>query len=130
MFSKQTAVSFNQQAWDRMAESGDRFYRAVTAAEIAAARQGKLRIRLTPTKPLPSGWLSNIAGRQILCLAGGGARQGPLLAAAGGIVTVFDLSQKQLQRDREIADREAKGGGIKRSGRECEARSRTLGQSG
>ena len=106
MFSKQTAVSFNRQAWDRMAEAGDRLYLAVTPKEIAAARQGKLKIRLTPTKTLPESWLSDIAGRQILCLAGGGARQGPLLAAAGASVTVFDLSQQQLQRDRDIANRE------------------------
>ena len=106
MSDRDSAISFNRQAWDLMAEAGDRFYRAVTTAEIADARQGMVRIRLTPTQPLPDHWLGSVKGREILCLAGGGARQGPLLAAAGGIVTVFDLSEKQLQRDRQIAERE------------------------
>lgn len=100
-------VRYNQSAWDRMAEAGDRFYRAVTTSEVDAARRGDFKIRLTPTKGIPKSWLGDIDGKDILCLAGGGARQAPLLAAAGGNVTVFDLSEKQLARDREVASREA-----------------------
>lgn len=47
-----------------------------------------------------------LAGRHVLCLAGGGGLQAPLLAAAGARVTVFDLSDRQLARDRAIAERE------------------------
>ena len=100
------AVQYNRQAWDRLALEGDRFYRAVTSNEIEEARRGKYTIRLTPTRPVPGCWLADIQDRKILCLAGGGARQGPLLAAAGAKVTVFDLSEKQLERDRKIAENE------------------------
>ena len=106
MSEEKDAVQFNRSAWDRMAEAGDRFYRAVTAEEIAAARAGDWHLRLTPTKRVPVDWFGDLADKNVLCLAGGGARQGPILAAVGANVTVFDLSEKQLDRDREVAKRE------------------------
>ena len=100
------AIQFNRSAWDRMALAGDRFYRAVTAAEVADAREGNWHLRLTPTKHVPLAWFGDLKDRKVLCLAGGGARQAPILAAAGAKVTVFDLSEKQIDRDREVAQRE------------------------
>ena len=99
-------VSFNQAAWDQLAGSGDRYYHTVTTQQIAAARNGNWKIRITPQKPVPRDWLEPLAGRQVLCLAGGGGLQAPLLAAAGALVTVFDVSEQQLARDRLIAERE------------------------
>jgi SAM-dependent methyltransferase len=43
---------------------------------------------------------------KILCLASGGGQQAPVLAAAGAEVTVFDASEKQLARDRFVAQRD------------------------
>ena len=37
--------------------------------------------------------------KKILCLASGGGQQGPILAATGADVTVFDNSTKQLEKD-------------------------------
>ena len=52
----------------------------------------------------PSGWLGgNITGKRVLCLAAGGGRQSALYAAAGGIVTVVDISGEMLVIDREVA---------------------------
>ena len=42
----------------------------------------------------------------MLCLASGGGQQGPLLAAAGARVTVFDLADEQLGQDQFVADRD------------------------
>jgi SAM-dependent methyltransferase len=42
----------------------------------------------------------------VLCLASGGGQQGPILAAAGATVTVFDNSPSQLTQDRLVAERE------------------------
>ncbi|MEM6689412.1 MAG: class I SAM-dependent methyltransferase [Planctomycetota bacterium] len=51
------------------------------------------------------GWLGkSISGWQVLCLAAGGGRQGPLYAAAGGHVTVVDLSPEMLALDRQVAE--------------------------
>ena len=50
------------------------------------------------------GWLEgNVRGQRVLCLAAGGGRHGPLLAAAGAEVTVVDLSPAMLELDRRVA---------------------------
>src|SRR3954451_19156123 len=50
------------------------------------------------------GWLGgDIRGKRVLCLAAGGGKHGPLYAAAGGIVTVVDISAAQLELDRKVA---------------------------
>jgi SAM-dependent methyltransferase len=50
------------------------------------------------------GWLGgDIRGRDLLCLAAGGGRQGPLYAAAGARVTVVDISPAMLELDRQVA---------------------------
>jgi SAM-dependent methyltransferase len=49
------------------------------------------------------GWLGDVSGKRVLCLAAGGGKQGPLYAAAGAIVTVVDLSPKMLEQDRQVA---------------------------
>ena len=106
MNDSDSTTGYNREAWDKVALAEDKWFRACTAAEIESARRGELNIKLTPTKNLPTEWLGQIKSRRVLCLAGGGGQQAPLLAAAGAIVTVFDISQKQLTRDRSVADRE------------------------
>lgn len=100
------ALAHNQASWDQLAVAGDQFFRAVSPEQIAAARNGDYKIRITPQRHIPRDWLEPIAARTVLCLAAAGGQQAPLLAAAGANVTVFDLSEKQLARDREIAERE------------------------
>ena len=94
---------YNRKAWDAVADKGDELYHAMTPQQIEDARQGKWRIRITPTKAVPREWIEPIAGKRVLCLAAGGGQQAPILAALGAKVTVLDLSEKQLQRDRDIA---------------------------
>jgi SAM-dependent methyltransferase len=94
---------YNRDAWDREVENGNRWTQPVDAETIAAARRGELAALLTETKPAPRDWL---ATKDVLCLACGGGQQGPVLAAGGGKVTVFDNSPRQLARDREVAERE------------------------
>ncbi len=92
-------LAHNRMAWDDRVAKGDRWTIPVSEEEINAARRGEIRIVLTPHKPIPDDWLSNVSGKKILCLASGGGQQGPVLAAAGGIVTVFDNSDRQLEKD-------------------------------
>jgi SAM-dependent methyltransferase len=73
---------------------------------IAAARNGEWSVLLTETKPVPRAWFPPLEGLDILCLACGGGQQGPVFAAAGAHVTVLDNSPRQLDRDREVAERE------------------------
>jgi SAM-dependent methyltransferase len=79
---------------------------AATEAEISDARKGVWKIRITPQKSVPRDWLEPLAGKEVLCLASAGGKQSPILAAAGARVTVFDLSELQLLRDRNVAARE------------------------
>ncbi|MBU0702310.1 MAG: class I SAM-dependent methyltransferase, partial [Chloroflexi bacterium] len=97
----------NRIAWDKNVERGENQWTIpVSSEEIAAARQGQWEIYLTPTKPVPRAWFPDLRGRDVLCLASGGGQQGPILAAAGANVTVFDNSPKQLAQDRFVAERD------------------------
>jgi len=99
-------LTHNQAAWNRQAAQGCAWSAPVSAEEIANARAGNWSAaRLTPG-PLPAGWLEQVRGRRILCLAAGGGQQAPILAAAGADVTVFDFSEGQLDQDRKVAARE------------------------
>jgi len=96
----------NRAAWDRNVERGNAWTIPVSAAEIEKARQGDLRLLLTPTKPVPANWYPALSELPVLCLASGGGQQGPLLAAAGASVIVFDNSPSQLGQDHLVAERE------------------------
>jgi SAM-dependent methyltransferase len=97
---------YNRRAWDRQVDEGNRWTVPVGPEVTAAARRGEWSVVLTPTKPVPRDWFPPLAGLDVLCLASGGGQQGPILAAAGARVTVFDNSPKQLARDREVAERD------------------------
>jgi SAM-dependent methyltransferase len=97
---------YNSRAWDRQVAQGNPWTQPVGPDAIAAARQGAWEIVLTPAKPVPRAWFPDLAGRDVLCLASGGGQQGPILAAAGAAVTVFDNSPRQLAQDRLVAERE------------------------
>ena len=98
-------ASFNRRAWDALVERDNRWTVPVATAAIEAARRGEWGILLTPTRPAPREWYPPLAGEPVLCLAGAGGQQAPILAAAGARVTVLDNSPRQLARDQEVAKR-------------------------
>lgn len=100
-------LAYNSRAWDKAVERQSEWTLPVAPEVIAAARRGEWQIVLTPTKSVPSHWFPGLAGLDLLCLAGGGGQQGPILAAAGVTVTIFDNSPQQLAQDRLVATREA-----------------------
>jgi SAM-dependent methyltransferase len=98
----------NRRAWNRQSGGGEsRWCQPVDAETIAAARAGDFELILTPNLPVPRAWLGELAGRDVLCLASGGGQQAPILAAAGARVVSFDASEAQLEKDAEVAQREA-----------------------
>jgi SAM-dependent methyltransferase len=99
-------IAYNRDAWDRQVRDGNQWTIPVSPELIAAARRGEWSVVLTAVKPVPREWFPPLAGADVLCLASGGGQQGPILAAAGAVVTVFDNSPEQLARDRLVADRE------------------------
>ena len=83
----------NRRAWDAMVRQKQRFARPAHDQDFKV-----------PMQELdPRGWLGDVRGKEVLCLAAGGGRQGPIYAAAGARVTVVDISSAQLELDREVA---------------------------
>jgi SAM-dependent methyltransferase len=99
-------LEHNRRAWNRESRDAGVWSQPVSGAEIAAARAGDWRVILTPKLPVPRAWFGDLRGAKLLCLASGGGQQVPILAAAGARVTSFDLSDEQLARDHEVAERE------------------------
>lgn len=99
-------LAYNRNAWDRAVAEQNPWTVPVSAEAVAKAREGDWEVVLTPQKPVPREWFPPLAGRDVLALASGGGQQGPLLAAAGANVTVFDNSPAQLGQDRAVAERD------------------------
>jgi 2-polyprenyl-3-methyl-5-hydroxy-6-metoxy-1,4-benzoquinol methylase len=98
-------ISHNESAWDQQALLQSDWSKPVSSETIEEAKKGNWQIHITK-KALPESWLpKNIQGKDILCLASAGGQQAPVLAAAGANVTVFDISEKQLDQDRLVAKR-------------------------
>jgi 2-polyprenyl-3-methyl-5-hydroxy-6-metoxy-1,4-benzoquinol methylase len=88
------AVSHNRRAWDENVQRQQRHTIPATSSQYE--------------NPLahvdPCGWLGgNVRGQRLLCLAAGGGKHSTLFATAGALVTVVDVSPKQLEQDRLIA---------------------------
>ena len=97
----------NRKSWDKAVAEKSIWTVPVSRDEIARAREGDWAIVLTPEKAVPRAWFpADLQGLDLLCLAGGGGQQGPILAAAGARVTVVDNSERQLAQDRLVAERE------------------------
>lgn len=99
-------ADYNRKAWDEQVKRGNRWTQPVSPEITARARSGEWEIILTPTKPVPRSWFPALPSLRILCLAGAGGQQAPVLAAAGAKVTVFDNSPRQLEQDRFVAQRD------------------------
>lgn len=87
---------------DHLVENNVDWAACATAEQMQKAREGQLKLKFFD-KDVPAEWLSDIKGKKVLCLAGAGGLQAPLLACAGAEVTVLDISDKMLDKDREIA---------------------------
>ena len=100
-------VEHNRAAWDREVDSGNEWTVPVGPEVIEAARAGVWSVVLIGYDPVPRDWFpADLTGVDVLCLASGGGQQGPVLAAVGAHVTVFDNSPRQLAQDRLVAERE------------------------
>ena len=87
-------AEYNQARWKALVKAGALFTRPKLNLDADSAR------RMID----PSGKLSDVAGKKVLCLAGGGGQQSAAFALLGANVTVFDLSDEQLQQDKKVAE--------------------------
>jgi ubiquinone/menaquinone biosynthesis C-methylase UbiE len=97
----------NRRAWDKKVENESKYTKAVSKEIIEKSRLGDWQITVTTERFVPRNWFpASVGGLKVLCLASGGGQQGPILAAAGAEVTVYDLSRKQLEQDEMVAKRD------------------------
>lgn len=99
-------LQHNREAWNRESSAGGEWSQPVSSEVIAAAKAGDWHVELTPLKSVPKRWFGDLAGKRVLCLASAGGQQAPIIAAAGAQVVSFDLSDEQLARDAEVAERD------------------------
>jgi SAM-dependent methyltransferase len=88
---------YNQGRWDELAREDISFSRPWLDLDAARAMR-----RVDPEGI--SGPAEAMRGKDVLCLAGGGGQQSAAFALLGAHVTVLDLSEVQLDRDRQAAE--------------------------
>jgi SAM-dependent methyltransferase len=86
-------AKYNIERWAALVKAEALFTRPWLQLDPISARQ----------QVDPEGWLGDVAGKDILCLAGGGGQQSAAFALLGARVTVVDLSEAQLAQDRAAA---------------------------
>ena len=96
----------NAKTIDRWVENDWEWGRPITHEQFLAAKAGDWSIVLTPTRPVPADWFPDLKGLKLLGLACGGGQQMPLFAAAGAKCTVLDYSERQLESERMVSQRE------------------------
>ena len=84
---------FNKDRWESLVKANALFSRPWLNETKESAWQ-----RIDPQRRL-----GNLEGKDVLCLAAGGGQQAVAFALNGARVSVFDLSEGQLERDREAA---------------------------
>ncbi len=93
------SISHNALAWDRLASKKAALARPARDESFAEPREW-----LGNGGPQGRMWLpESFVGHHVLCLAAAGGKHGPLYAAAGAHVTVFDISPAMLELDRRVA---------------------------
>lgn len=96
----------NAKTIDEWVEGGWEWGIPVSHEEYVRALKGDWSVLLTPTKPVPGDWFGELKGKKILGLASGGGQQMPIFTAAGAKCTVLDYSERQLESERMVAQRE------------------------
>ena len=110
---KTNYTAINAQTIDKWTEGGWEWGIPISHTEYVNAQNGTWGIFLTPTKAIPAEWFApflkegKLNGVKLLGLASGGGQQMPVLAALGATCTVLDYSNKQLESERLVAERES-----------------------
>jgi SAM-dependent methyltransferase len=97
----------NQQLWEEEVRKGCGYTIPWLDLDLMLLQQyidGKIEILPEPLTCLyPASIFSAVAGKQVLCLAGGGGQQSAVFSLLGARVTVVDLTEGQLDGDQKAA---------------------------
>lgn len=89
-----TVAKYNQARWKALAQANALFTRPKFDLNLDSAR------KIVDA----DGRFGDLAGKNVLCLAGGGGQQSAAFTVLGATVSVLDISAEQLERDRKIAE--------------------------
>ena len=84
----------NRERWNALADANVEYSRPFLDLTVEEARASVTRY----------GVLDDVAGKRVLCLAGGGGQDSAAFGLLGAEVTVLDLSDVQLERERQAAE--------------------------
>jgi len=84
---------YNRDRWNALVDANALFTRPYLDLTVAAARQW------LASDPI----IRDVSGSRVLCLASGGGQQSAIFGRLGARVTVLDLAEGQLERDRLAA---------------------------
>lgn len=87
------AYNYNRERWEALVKAGALFTRPWLDLDVASAKE---RLEL-------NGLIDDVAGKRVLCLAGGGGQQSAAFALLGAEVTVLDIADGQLAQDQAAA---------------------------
>lgn len=96
----------NSKTIDRWVDEGWEWGIPITHEDYLNAKNGIWNVLLTPTKHVPKEWFGDLKGKSLLGLASGGGQQMPLFSALGAKCTVLDYSDRQLESERLVSQRE------------------------
>lgn len=96
----------NSKTIDRWVDEGWEWGVPIDHETYIKAKNGEWDVFLTPTKPIPHEWFGTLKGKKLLGLASGGGQQMPVFSALGAVCTVLDYSDRQLESEKKVAERE------------------------
>ena len=102
-------TKINSETWDLWAKDGCEWTLPVTHEEYEKTNAENFIVYLTPCISVPREWFGDLKGKKVLGLASGGGQQMPVLSKLGAGCTVFDYSDRQLDAEKMIAEREGYG---------------------
>lgn len=92
-------IQFNRERWNALARANYTYSRPFIDLDAKKARAW-----LDTQGDAPNDLLDDLPGKDVLCLASGGGQQTAVFGLLGANVTVFDLSDTQLARDKQAAE--------------------------
>jgi ubiquinone/menaquinone biosynthesis C-methylase UbiE len=99
-------TDINSKTIDSWAGNGWEWSVPITHDEYVKSKNGECNVLLTPTKYVPKNWFPDLKNKKLFGLACGGGQQMPVFSALGACCTVLDYSDKQLESEKIVAERE------------------------
>jgi 2-polyprenyl-3-methyl-5-hydroxy-6-metoxy-1,4-benzoquinol methylase len=108
MIEQDSNTDRNKDWWEKMVKEECGFTHPWINLEKKEIQQYIENQQGTPHEQLgtmfPANILSNVDGKDVLCLASGGGQQSAVFSLLGARVTVVDITEGQLNGDRKAAE--------------------------